>query len=186
MSSPKRKRKIQRHTIPHRELSSWKKFLNDFQINHKLTTFEERILSSKNVLDTSHGGSCDKCGAFHSYEKFGFYKCQHSFCKGMVMADIETKDGLRLDKGVKGKACNVTACQRDGAWYHNIGNNKYYCAACAKEINWPGGRADAQRIYGRPLLCEYDGPNGNVFEEEIQAKKTERAREMLNEQAQSR
>lgn len=190
MASPKNKRRIQRHTIPLRLEAELKRFFNDYPLNQKLTAFEESLLPSKNVLDTPHGGNCDKCGAFQEHEKFGFFPCNYmSSCRGMVLATHETKDGRRLNKGVKGGACNVTACQRDGAWYHNIGNNKYYCAACAREINWPGGRKDTQSIYGRPLLCEYDGPvseGDDLLREEIQAKKAERARDIAYEQARSR
>lgn len=178
MASPKRKRKIQRHTIPHMHAAQIRRFINDIPFNHPSFITSDTHFAMKSFEDGPHGGNCDKCGAFHSYDKFGFFNCKHSFCKGMVLADVETKDGCRLDKGVKGKACNVTACQRDGAWYHNIGNNKYYCEKCAREINWPGGRADTQRIFGRPLLCEFEGPNGKIFEEEIQAKKAERARDI--------
>lgn len=188
MASPKRKRKIQRHTIPHKHLSQILKFINDFQFGSQKVLLND-IHFGADPLKTPHGGNCDKCGAFHSYDEFGFYPCKHSFCRGMVMADIETKDGCRLDKGVKGGACNVTACQRDGAWYHNIGNNKYYCSDCAREINWPGGRKDTQSIYGRPLLCEYDGPVSEgdaLLREEIQAKKAEHARDIAYEQARSR
>jgi hypothetical protein len=58
------------------------------------------------------------------------------------------------DKGDKGGSCNITACQKPGAHYLNKGNEKYYCAACAKEINWPGGWADTRRLFGTHLLCE--------------------------------
>jgi len=63
---------------------------------------------------------------------------------------------LHADKGKKGGRCNVTACQQPGAWYFNKCTRAYYCADCAIEINWPGGRADVMELYGVPLLCELD------------------------------
>jgi hypothetical protein len=60
------------------------------------------------------------------------------------------------DKGKKNGSCNVTACQQPGAEYFNKSTKKYYCAACAREINWPGGRADTKALYGVELLCEKD------------------------------
>lgn len=59
-------------------------------------------------------------------------------------------------KGIKDGNCNVTACQRPGATFFNKSTRKYYCRACAKEINWPGGRADTKALYGTDLLCEED------------------------------
>lgn len=61
---------------------------------------------------------------------------------------------LKADKGEKNGSCNLTACQRPGANYFNKSTRKYYCAACAREINWPGGRKDCMDLYGTPLLCE--------------------------------
>lgn len=63
---------------------------------------------------------------------------------------------LKPDKGLKNGSCNLTACQKPGARYYNKSTRKYYCADCAREINWPGGRADCMRLYGVPLLCELD------------------------------
>lgn len=60
------------------------------------------------------------------------------------------------DKGLKGGSCNVTHCQKPNAFWYNKGTQKYYCAACADAINWPGGRADTMKIYGTPFLCELD------------------------------
>ena len=61
---------------------------------------------------------------------------------------------LRADKGLLGGSCNVTACQRPGAFMYNKSTKAYYCHDCATEINWPGGRELTMEIYGRPLLCE--------------------------------
>lgn len=58
------------------------------------------------------------------------------------------------DKGEKNGSCNMTACQKPGANYFNKSTQRYYCEACAEEINWPGGRADTMALYGVPLLCE--------------------------------
>ena len=58
-------------------------------------------------------------------------------------------------KGVHGGNCNMTSCQKPPAMYYNKSTTMYYCKACADEINWPGGRADTQRLYGTPLLCEF-------------------------------
>ncbi len=63
---------------------------------------------------------------------------------------------LKPDKGRKNGSCNVTACQAPGATFFNKSTRAYYCAGCAKEINWPGGRADCMALYGTPLLCEED------------------------------
>lgn len=60
------------------------------------------------------------------------------------------------DKGLKNGSCNRTACQRPNAIYFNKSTRAYYCEDCAREINWLGGRADTQRLYGTPLLCEID------------------------------
>jgi len=40
-------------------------------------------------------------------------------------------------------------------WF-NKSTKAYYCEDCAREINWPGGRADTMRLYGVPLLCEVE------------------------------
>lgn len=61
---------------------------------------------------------------------------------------------LKPDKGLKNGSCNLTACQQPGATWYNKSTQKYYCAACAKEINWPGGRKDTRALYGVDLLCE--------------------------------
>ncbi|WP_278366920.1 hypothetical protein [Marinobacter salarius] len=63
---------------------------------------------------------------------------------------------LHPDKGKRGGRCNVTACQQPGAWYFNKSTRAYYCENCAREINWPGGRADCMELYGVPMLCELD------------------------------
>lgn len=71
----------------------------------------------------------------------------------MIERSAERREAL---KGVKGGNCNVRMCQRPGADYYNKSTRKYYCADCAEEINWPGGREDTMRLYGVPLLCEKD------------------------------
>lgn len=63
-----------------------------------------------------------------------------------------------MKKGEKGGECNITRCSNTHAHYFNKSTEAYYCQLCAKEINWPGGRADTFRFYGTPLLCEHDGP----------------------------
>lgn len=61
------------------------------------------------------------------------------------------------DKGIKGGSCNVTACQKpDSAVYFNKSTKAYYCRDCAREINWPGGRADVKSLYGVEFLCQTD------------------------------
>lgn len=69
-----------------------------------------------------------------------------------------TTPTLNVDalKGRKGGFCNVTACQKPGAYYYNKSTQKYYCEHCASEINWPGGWADCLELYGTHLLCEYE------------------------------
>jgi hypothetical protein len=60
------------------------------------------------------------------------------------------------DKGEKNGSCNITRCQRPGATFYNKGMSRWYCPSCAREINWPGGRAQTMELYGVPLLCEDD------------------------------
>lgn len=78
----------------------------------------------------------------------------HTTFVGELMTYRVKKD--KPDKGLKGGSCNVTACQRPGAHYFNKSTRKYYCAECAEEINWPGGRKDTMELYGVPLLCELE------------------------------
>lgn len=59
-------------------------------------------------------------------------------------------------KGAKAGNCNVTACQEPGAVYFNKSTRAYYCAHCAGEINWPGGRKDTFALYGTEYLCDLD------------------------------
>ncbi len=71
---------------------------------------------------------------------------------------LKSLDSLQKDlaQALKGKFngnCNRTACQAPGATWYNIATQAYYCGPCASLINWPGGRADAMRLFGRPLLC---------------------------------
>lgn len=62
----------------------------------------------------------------------------------------------KTGKGEKGGTCNVSACSNTNALYFNKSREKYYCKACADEINWIGGRADCLMLYGTELLCELD------------------------------
>jgi hypothetical protein len=64
--------------------------------------------------------------------------------------------GKALVKGEKNGLCNRSACLKPGATFRHIGNGLYYCPECAGLINYPGGQADAQRLFGRPLLCMVD------------------------------
>ena len=73
-----------------------------------------------------------------------------------TLLDMHGKNVLLGLKGVKGGRCNVTACQRPGAVYFNKSTLKYYCATCAEDINWSGGRADTLVLYGTELLCELE------------------------------
>jgi hypothetical protein len=68
----------------------------------------------------------------------------------------DLSDKLKADKGEKNGSCNLTACQRPGATFYNKSTQRYYCADCAREINWPGGRADTMALYGVPMLCEHE------------------------------
>lgn len=47
-------------------------------------------------------------------------------------AKIEERKEL---KGQKDGNCNVTACQRPGAYWWNTSTRAYYCTSCAREIN---------------------------------------------------
>lgn len=40
------------------------------------------------------------------------------------------------DKGKRLGSCNVTACQRPGAYWYNKVMNAWYCTSCAREINY--------------------------------------------------
>lgn len=51
-------------------------------------------------------------------------------------------------KGVYGKNCNVTRCQKPGAVFYNFGSRAYYCRSCAEAINYEGCRR-----YGEPDIC---------------------------------
>ena len=64
----------------------------------------------------------------------------------------------KADKGLKGGSCNRTACQKPlvNGSYWNKSTERYYCAECAIEINWPGGRKDTLALFGVPLLCELE------------------------------
>ena len=44
-------------------------------------------------------------------------------------------------KGHKDELCNVTACQKPGAYYFNTGTKRYYCLDCACQIR-PWGLPD--------------------------------------------
>jgi hypothetical protein len=58
----------------------------------------------------------------------------------------------RADKGVKGGACNVTACQLpDSATWFHYSTKAYYCEVCATELNRVN-RDDAHKLYGHDLL----------------------------------
>ncbi|MDR9847063.1 hypothetical protein [Herbaspirillum huttiense] len=59
--------------------------------------------------------------------------------------EAEQKKAL---KGVMGGNCNVTACQKPGATWWNIGSRAYYCRSCAEAIN-----RDGCRRYGEPDIC---------------------------------
>jgi hypothetical protein len=58
---------------------------------------------------------------------------------------------MTLPKGSFGGPCNRTACQRPGASWFNHSTRAYYCTECAGLINWPGGRADAMRLFGHDV-----------------------------------
>jgi hypothetical protein len=64
----------------------------------------------------------------------------------------------RPDKGVKGGACNVTACQlpNSAVWWHHS-TRAYYCDVCAEELNRVN-RKDAHDLYGHDLLTKEDQP----------------------------
>jgi len=47
----------------------------------------------------------------------------------------EQQPALTPSKGKHGGNCNVTACQRPGAWFFNRGTNAYYCFDCAWDIH---------------------------------------------------
>lgn len=42
----------------------------------------------------------------------------------------------KADKGKRLGSCNVTACQRPGAYWYNKVMKAWYCTSCAREINY--------------------------------------------------
>lgn len=65
---------------------------------------------------------------------------------------------LKHDKGAFNGSCNRTACQAPGATWYNHSTRLYYCPACAGLINYPGGMADALRLFGHAVCTP--GPPG--------------------------
>lgn len=67
----------------------------------------------------------------------------------IISRKIDTSKKLKL-KGVKGKNCNVTACQKPPAVYFNSVMKAWYCESCSKEIN------HYSRTIVEVPLCIYD------------------------------
>jgi hypothetical protein len=42
----------------------------------------------------------------------------------------------KANKGLRLGSCNVTACQRPGAYWYNSVMKAWYCTSCAHEINY--------------------------------------------------
>ncbi len=42
----------------------------------------------------------------------------------------------KVDKGLRLGSCNVTRCQRSGAYWYNKVMGAWYCSDCAREINY--------------------------------------------------
>lgn len=57
------------------------------------------------------------------------------------------------NKGVAGGDCNRTQCQSPGAIYFNHSTRKYYCHACALDLN-EANRLDAIRLFGHNLCTK--------------------------------
>lgn len=61
-------------------------------------------------------------------------------------------------KGVRGGNCNITACQRPGAWFRNTGvrrhdgTHAYYCHYCAHDIR----RFNNTEVDGFTLFPDFD------------------------------
>lgn len=69
----------------------------------------------------------------------------------------------KADKGKRLGSCNVTACQRLGAYWYNKVINAWYCTSCAREINY------------RPLedgtyLCSLDEKAHEEYKEALREK----------------
>ena len=82
------------------------------------------------------------------------------FAKRMAQKTGQSRnDGtLTRGKGEKGGNCNRTHCQkpasedRDGIRWFNHSTRKYYCLACAWDLNEDRfNKADSQRIWGHNL-----------------------------------
>ncbi len=50
--------------------------------------------------------------------------------------------------------CNRTVCHDTPADYYNHSTQKYYCGPCANMINYPGGHADAMRLFGHDICTK--------------------------------
>lgn len=63
----------------------------------------------------------------------------------------------KADKGKRLGSCNVTRCQRSGAFWYNSGTGAYYCTSCAHKINYrplPNGNYLCTR--DEAAMAEYD------------------------------
>lgn len=66
--------------------------------------------------------------------------------------DVPQLPKVPENKGIKGKNCNRTCCQKSGAVWYNLSTRAYYCAACSLAIN-EANMMDSLKLYDTPFLC---------------------------------
>ncbi len=61
------------------------------------------------------------------------------------------------DKGMRLGSCNVTACQRSGAFWYNRVTCAWYCTSCAHKINYqPLPDGEFLCVLDKDALSEFD------------------------------
>lgn len=66
-------------------------------------------------------------------------------------------------KGDFDQKCNRTSCNSENARYYNFSTRKYYCAECARIINFYND-FDAIKLYGHSLCIKQDKPIVTPYE----------------------
>ena len=80
-----------------------------------------------------------------------------SFTAGRLRHQVQDrKEVLAADKGIYGGACNITHCQRpQSAFWYNHSTRKYYCRACAADLNYDRfNYRDSMEMWGHFLCTE--------------------------------
>jgi len=110
----------------------------------------EKLTQAMNRAQTKWG----EPGVSTGYQPDGSYVSPEGVHMSKAYMDNLQTDKPELEgKGEKGKLCNRTACQAPGAYWYNHSTQAFYCGTCADLINQDKfNRADAERLYGHPLL----------------------------------